>query len=243
MKRVPTKFVTRLLTEDQKNNCLNVCYDLREQVGINPQILSKVVTRDETWCYGYDLETKQASSRWKTPDSPKPKRRPDRFDQMLRSCWSVFLMLIELCTRNLFLLDKLWINDFIWRCWKDYAIVYGKKGPEMWSSGDWFLHHDNAPAHTALSVQQFLAKKQHDGYPSSSLFTWPCAMRLFPLPLYEMPDERETFCWCQRSEKENAGGLEQHQQWRVPDMFSVVGKTLVQVYWVKGRVLWKRLEL
>jgi len=33
-----------------------------------------------------------------------------------------------------------------------------KKRPEMWSSGDWFLHHDNAPAHTALSVQQFLAK-------------------------------------------------------------------------------------
>jgi len=33
-----------------------------------------------------------------------------------------------------------------------------KKKPEMWSSGDWFLHHDNAPAHTALRVQQFLAK-------------------------------------------------------------------------------------
>jgi len=53
-------------------------------------------------------------------------RRPDRFDQMLRLCWLVFLMLMELCTRNLFLLDKLWINNFIWRCWKDYAIVYGK---------------------------------------------------------------------------------------------------------------------
>ena len=33
---------------------------------------------------------------------------------------------MELCTRNLFLLDKLWINNFIWRCWKDYAIVYRK---------------------------------------------------------------------------------------------------------------------
>jgi len=32
---------------------------------------------------------------------------------------------MELCTRNLFLLDKLWINNFIWRCWKDYARVYG----------------------------------------------------------------------------------------------------------------------
>ncbi|PNF22069.1 hypothetical protein B7P43_G09301 [Cryptotermes secundus] len=25
-------------------------------------------------------------------------------------------------------------------------------------SGDWFFHHDNAPAHTALSVRQFLTK-------------------------------------------------------------------------------------
>ena len=50
MKHVSTKFVPQLLTEDQKNNHLNVCYDLREQAGNNPQILSKVVTGDETWC-------------------------------------------------------------------------------------------------------------------------------------------------------------------------------------------------
>ena len=46
----------------------------REQVGNDPQILSKVVTRDETWCYGYDPETKQASSQWKIPNSAKPKK-------------------------------------------------------------------------------------------------------------------------------------------------------------------------
>jgi len=28
----------------------------------------------------------------------------------------------------------------------------------MWSSGDWFLHHDDAPAHTAFNLQQFFAK-------------------------------------------------------------------------------------
>jgi len=38
------------------------------------QILSKVVTEDETWCYGYDPETKQASSQWKIPNSPKAKK-------------------------------------------------------------------------------------------------------------------------------------------------------------------------
>ena len=33
---------------------------------------------------------------------------------------------MELCIRNLFLLDKLWITNFIWRCWKDYTIAYGQ---------------------------------------------------------------------------------------------------------------------
>ena len=32
-----------------------------------------------------------------------------------------------------------------------------RKRPELWRSGDWFLHHDNAPAHTALSVIRYLA--------------------------------------------------------------------------------------
>ena len=48
MKHVSAKFTPRLLKEDQRNNCLNVCYDLREQVGNNPQNLSRVVTGDET---------------------------------------------------------------------------------------------------------------------------------------------------------------------------------------------------
>jgi len=28
----------------------------------------------------------------------------------------------------------------------------------MWKNGDWFLHHDNAPAHTSLVVREFLTK-------------------------------------------------------------------------------------
>jgi len=42
-KRASAKFVPRLLTDNQKYNRLNVYYDLREQVGNDPQILSEVV--------------------------------------------------------------------------------------------------------------------------------------------------------------------------------------------------------
>jgi len=74
MKCVSAKFIPRLLTQDQKNNCLDVCNDLREQVGNDPQILSKVVTRYETWCCGCDPETEQSLSQWATPNSPKAKK-------------------------------------------------------------------------------------------------------------------------------------------------------------------------
>ena len=117
MKSVSAKFIPRLLIEDQKNIRLNVCYDLREQDGNNAQILSKVVTADEAWCYGYDPETKQASNRWKTRNSPKPKKAR-KVRSNVKIMLISFFMLIELCTSNLFLLDKLLINNFIWRCSK-----------------------------------------------------------------------------------------------------------------------------
>jgi len=35
-----------------------------------------------------------------------------------------------------------------------------RKRPELFSNNSWILHHDNAPAHTTLSVRQILATKQ-----------------------------------------------------------------------------------
>ena len=35
-----------------------------------------------------------------------------------------------------------------------------RRDPTKWQSGEWFLHHDNDPANTALSIQQFLAKNK-----------------------------------------------------------------------------------
>ena len=35
-----------------------------------------------------------------------------------------------------------------------------RKRPEMFANNSWFLHQDNTPAHTALTVIEFLATKQ-----------------------------------------------------------------------------------
>ena len=41
------------------------------------------------------------------------------------------------------------LNDRVWR-----------NRCNLWENHSWLPHHDNAPAHTALSVRQFLASKQ-----------------------------------------------------------------------------------
>ena len=109
-------------------------------------------------------------------------------------------MLMELCTRNLFLLDILWINNFIWGRWKDYAIAYGKKTSNV-EQRRLVPSLRQCPCSHGFECAAVFGKKQHGGYPPSSVITRPCAMRLFPVPSYEKPDERETFCWCQRSKK------------------------------------------
>jgi len=56
-----------------------------------------------------------------------------------------------------------------------------RKRPELWRSGDWFLHHDNAPAHTALSVTWYLASLGWTTvpHPSYSPDLAPCDFFLF----------------------------------------------------------------
>jgi len=57
-----------------------------------------------------------------------------------------------------------------------------RKRPELWRSGDWFLHHDNAPAHTALSVTRYLASLGWTvvPLPPYSQDLAPCDFFLFP---------------------------------------------------------------
>ena len=57
-----------------------------------------------------------------------------------------------------------------------------RKRPEKWWDGDWILHHDNAPTHTSLLVQQFLAKHGTTQFqqPPYSPDLAPCDFFLFP---------------------------------------------------------------
>ena len=74
MKRVCAKFVPRLLTVDQHEQHQTITCDLFERSCEDVQFLKNILTGDESWVYGYDLQTKQQLSQWKVPTSPRPKK-------------------------------------------------------------------------------------------------------------------------------------------------------------------------
>jgi hypothetical protein len=73
MRRISVRFVPRLLSDDQKALRVSVCRELK-QARDDPSFISNVIIGDETWVYGYDPESKQQSSQWKSPNSPRPKK-------------------------------------------------------------------------------------------------------------------------------------------------------------------------
>ena len=74
MHRVTAKFVLRLLTEEQKQNLVTFSQELLDRSNTDENFLKNVITGDETWVYGYDVETKVQSSQWVGKSSPRPNK-------------------------------------------------------------------------------------------------------------------------------------------------------------------------
>jgi hypothetical protein len=72
MRRISALFVPRLLTDYQKALRVSVWRELKQQARDETNFISNIITGDETWVYGYEPETKQQSSQWKSPNSPRP---------------------------------------------------------------------------------------------------------------------------------------------------------------------------
>jgi len=72
--RVSAKCVPRFLTDDQKENRVEISQELLANANGNENFLKNNITGDEKWFYGYDVETKMRSSQRMGKVSPRPKK-------------------------------------------------------------------------------------------------------------------------------------------------------------------------
>ena len=75
MRCVKGKFVPHLLTSEQKDDRVSICTDLREQAQNDSNFMSSVITGDECWVCGYDLEMKHMSQLNTASSRPKTARQ------------------------------------------------------------------------------------------------------------------------------------------------------------------------
>jgi histone-lysine N-methyltransferase SETMAR len=74
MHRVATKFVPHLLADEQIQQRVAISQELLDQANSDENFLKTIVTGDETWVYGYGVDTKAQSSQWVSKTSPKPEK-------------------------------------------------------------------------------------------------------------------------------------------------------------------------
>ena len=74
MRKICAKMVPKILLQDQKDNRRDRCLDFLEQIENDPSFLERVITRDQSWIFEYDPETKRQSQEWHTLASPRQKK-------------------------------------------------------------------------------------------------------------------------------------------------------------------------
>jgi hypothetical protein len=163
MHRVAAKFVPRILTVDQKQQCVSVCEELQQISFDNAVFLSRVITDDESWIYGYDPETKPMEKS-KLTETEKSETGEEQIQEYALAGQTVNTacycdLLRQLCEKVL-------------RFW-----------PKLWRQKNWLLHHDNALSHTSFFPPANFFTKSYmtvDPYPPYSPDLAPCNFSLFP---------------------------------------------------------------
>ena len=152
-----------------------------EKIKDNPDIPRQIITGDETWVFQYNPGTKRQSMQWKTAESPRPKKA------------SVSKLKIKVMLIVFFNQKGMVHHDFVpegetvnHHFYQQVLIHLHNQvrhsRQELWSDKSWLLHHDNTPAHKAISVRQLLVKKQITAldHPPYSPDLAPCDFWLFP---------------------------------------------------------------
>jgi len=156
MHRVAAKFVPRILTADQKQQCV-VCTKLR-QLASDDETLSRVTT-GESWVYGYDPETKQQSSQWKSPTSPRPKKAR-QVKSNVKSMIITFFDVKGIVHKEFVPTGQTVNSGFYCDVLRRLRENMRSHFPQLWREQTWLLRCDNALSHTSVLTQQFLAKNK-----------------------------------------------------------------------------------
>ncbi len=74
LRRRPAKWVAHLLTPAQKQLCVNICRQNLVLTRRRPNMMSSIVSGDESWISAYDPASKRSTSVWLSPGEERPQK-------------------------------------------------------------------------------------------------------------------------------------------------------------------------
>ncbi|UYV83394.1 hypothetical protein LAZ67_23000867 [Cordylochernes scorpioides] len=164
VRRLNAVLVPKNLTFDQKNARKETASLNLEATTDDPELLKRVITGDETWIYGFDSETTQQASEWRFKNEPRPKKArkaPSKVKVML----TVFFDYQGIVHHEFQQQGSTITTDSHVGVLRRLREAIRQKRPEQWRSKSWILHHDNAPAHTAVKISKFLQDNSISVFP------------------------------------------------------------------------------
>lgn len=179
MRKICSKMVPKNLSQDQKDIRRERCIDFLESIENDPHFLERVVTGDESWVFEYDPETKRQSMEWHTSTSPRPKKA--RMSKSKIKCMFICFFDSQGVVHKEFVPQGETVNQHFYRkVLENLRKRVMRVRPNI--KNNWVLHHDNAPCHTAISINEFLASKNIPlaPQPPYSPDLSPCDFFLFP---------------------------------------------------------------
>lgn len=180
MKRLVAKFVPKLLNCQQKDCRVQLAQECLELANGDPTFLRRVITGDESWVYGYDMETKAQSSQWTARNEPRPKKIK-QFRSKVKLLLTVFFDWRGIVHYEFLPYGQTVNKEYYLTVLKNLRDAVRRKRPELWKNNSWILHHDNAPSHSAHLIGEFLSKNQTSVLPQPpySPDLAPCDFFLF----------------------------------------------------------------
>ena len=183
LSKLAPKFIPKILTDEQKRFRMRLCQLNLDALKEDDEYLMKFVTGDESWVSVYEVERKQSSCEWHPTGSKESRPKKALHSRSTKNAMiTVFfddsgVVLSHFKDANETVNADTYIE--VLRLLKESL---GRKCPDMWRGRRFLLHHDNAPAHTAVLTLAFIGSSGINmvPHPPYSPDLVPCDYFIFP---------------------------------------------------------------
>jgi hypothetical protein len=218
-----------------------VCLELQEKANEDPTFthISRIITGDESWIYGYDPETNNSRCSGRSHNHQEQKRRGR--SGVEQRAWSLFSSMWRgLFTVNLFLLTLRSILTFTVRFWDAWEKIC-EQNLELLHNHNWLLHHDNVPAHTSLKTTESVTNNNMVivPHPPYSLDWAPCDLTLFPKLKLKLKEQCiKTVSDIQRQSQAVLNSIKENDFHGCSKLWKMMGS----LYTFQRRLFWRRSQ-